>query len=50
MDDNWIAKEFMSLAYNAANVEPGENAKNKNPLLAAKETKDWDVTFEEIKA
>jgi len=43
LEDNWISKEFMSRAYNAAfaNIDESEHAKNED--LKDKDTKDWDA-------
>lgn len=47
MEDNWVAKEFMSAAYNHAYLTPGDNAKNQNKLLPAKDNYAWAPTPEE---
>lgn len=47
MEDNWIAKEYMSAAYNPAYLLPGENAKNKNKFLPEKDNYEWEPTQEE---
>jgi len=48
MEDNWVAKEFMSAAYNPAYLKPEENAENKNKLLPAKDNYQWAPTSEEL--
>lgn len=44
MEDNWVAKEFMSVAYNPAYIEAGENAKNSNKFLPEKDNYAWEPT------
>jgi len=47
MEDNWISKEFMSNAFNAAHLNIDESEYAKNEDLKDKDTKGWDICKEE---
>jgi len=44
MEDSWISKEFMSVAYSAANaaIDESEEALEEKKLHKGRDTKDWD--------
>lgn len=49
MEDNWISKEFMSVAYDAANanIDESEEAQKEKLKHKGRDTKVWDITKEE---